>query len=944
MKIKFVLGSVLAAIGLMTTQNAVADDAVKTWKGTDYQEAVGKTVFLYNVGTGRFLVHGGDWGTQARLFNPDYGKSMTPTMNGDRYLFKTGVNTGAAAVLGCNVPDITSIHAWKGNNDQETFTILMDANEHYTGNNSVSGYRSWNFVPVDEGDGTFTYYMYEVLGPQSTTSFIYIKYEANGTTYYLNHNARFVAVDGDPSQDYRWLLQRYSNTNYYYVYYMNGNSQTWLTTSNSSATTSTNAYNRLYYYNGYIVDDQNNNNSTYYLKGTTNSSTAPSVNRQNDTGTRATAEMKTETNGNKYWLGAAYGENGPEDAVSGKGHEGDPVGKLVLLASGYDKAVWSTADPQENIDYACQLKAAETAYLDYDNEENMTVNRNMGTAVRVFNETTFVPVRDLYKWRIVTAEQILETLTEEEAGDAMTTNLTWMITDRGFERNDNNFFDGWKTGRVNVNGVTYSPNGRYGYTWGYATNKALQQKNYDNRPWNEPVRLKTEWTHKNNAIYGFMEFEGAGTVSTSITAPADGVYRISCYGYYKGGHPGYLFVSTKNPQGTTLVDPSEFKTINLEEFSATPFGNASKADEGSVTRASAGNYSGSGVMFAGVPFVNDYPDKPTFRKEIEITLKKDDVLYFGVGKNGATRSSSIGGYYYDTEYVAVDQFSIEYLGTSPVWFNEDKTSLDYLDEVNGGEYTNQTVRLHRDFKVGKWNSFVFPMSISAAQVRSAFGQQTKLAELAGLGVLSGNAGIIDFRTLPLPNEGTAITPGKLYLIMPENSPLTGANPDDNTKELTYYNLGRVSFKTSDFEATQEVILEKGGTGASEHNDAKSKATYVATSDFDNYTPTSTPENGVFTPAGAYVISDGKMYHLNRNTKIKGFRGWIEDINATPAKNFSLDGVYEQGTTAISNLLEDQNYYTDDNVYDISGRKVSKDVVNSLSKGMYIVKGKKVIIK
>ena len=938
----------------MTSADVSAQSTTR-WKGSDYNDAVGKTVFLYNVGTGRFIVHGGDWGTQVRLFNEDYGKSMTPTLSDGRYILKTGVNTGKAAVLGCNVPEITSIHAWKGNNDQETFTLIMDANENYSGTNGVSGQRNWHFVPVDAGDGTYTYYMYEELGGGTTTNFYYITFTSGSTTYYLTvTNNSAVGVTTDQSKAQRWTTANADGISY------TSNGTTYSLKRNGSEayvaqTGGTNAY----YYSKYGIYTVTSNYNRYYLKyesGEVAFETGANGNRF----TRSSQQSET-TGGTKYWLGAAYGENGPENAASGEGHEGDPVGKLCLLASGYDKAVWSTADPRTDTEYPCQLKGSETAYLNYDNATNKTVNRSMQTAVRVFNNDTFVPLNDLYKWRIVTEEEFMATLNMTDFGDGLSTNLTWMITDRGFERSDNTFFDGnigWKTGRVS--GVTYGSNGRYGQTWGFVSQGSNQQgRTYNGEPWNAPVRLTTEWVHKENAKYGFMEFEGAGTASTYITAPVAGVYRISCYGFYQGttDHPAYLFATTTNPQGTAPANTSSFITSNLEQVSGSPYRYNDKNSEGTAERNTSGGtttYTGSGVMLAGATFVNDFPNRDKFYREVEIKVEAGDKIYLGVGKNGATqRQFSYSGYYYDQEYVGVDQFNIHYLGTDdPILFDEDKENWDYLPATPDNADTRyRTIRLKRTFKTDKWNSFVFPYGMTAVQVRRAFGDQTRVAELDGLGTITDpasayNADVIDFKTIELPAEGVAIKANVFYLIKPSQ-----ALP----AEKNYYDMGTQIYKKESLPQTihtESYGIGEGALNAEGHNTIISKATYWATTNYDSFTNTNlgAVANGVYVPAKSYVISDSKMYYIKNANRIKGFRGWIEDVDATGGAKLALNGIIDENEiSGIDDILTDEDVpmlTVGSAIYDLSGRKVAVDAnqFGALPKGMYIVNGKKYIVK
>lgn len=68
---------------------------MRHWKGIDVTTVLGnneyatqgKRFFLYNVGTGRFVIDGGNWGMEARLFHDDFGRPLQ--------LMKDGfINTG----------------------------------------------------------------------------------------------------------------------------------------------------------------------------------------------------------------------------------------------------------------------------------------------------------------------------------------------------------------------------------------------------------------------------------------------------------------------------------------------------------------------------------------------------------------------------------------------------------------------------------------------------------------------------------------------------------------------------------------------------------------------------------------------------------------------------------------------------------------------------------
>ncbi len=848
MKIKFVLGSVLAAIGLLTTQNAVAQTGESNvrWKGTNVDNLPnGTKIYLYNVGTGRFVVHGGDWGSQARLFNEDYGKLMTYYKDGNTVQIRTGIETTANAVLGSNVPYVTTERGWNDKTDggvTQTLTVIMDAHGSYSGTNNNSGTRSLTFVPVTDETGVYTYYMYETLGSR---------------------------------------------------------------------------------------------NSSYYNANT------------------------------NFYIGAAYGENGADVAFKTDdnptgAHDGDPVGKICLLSSSFDKVVWSTAVPGTSTTYTCGVKNAALEGL---NAGTTTTQRSMATEVPIFNVDTKVSVSDLYKWRIVTEAQFNAAIDgTADVDDGLSANLTSMIADRGFERSDNSFFSttGWNVGRVKE--ATYTSSGtqengyRYGYTWGCVGTGGTTQNTTYREPWNAPVRLKAEFTDgykaKAEAKYGFMEFEGAGTVSTSFTAPVAGVYKISAWGFYSGANEAYLFATTTTPQvtsGDNIPSSSSFTKVALEKLTESPWLNADKKNRGDATNTKTHTL---GVMDAGIIFLNNYNDKARYLRELEITLTAGQTVWFGVGKDGATKSAydqyyNRNYYYHDTDWVGVDQFQIFYLGSDPAKLLDEDKTVPFSDNTYLGttNYKNRTVRLHRNFQREKWNSFVFPMNLTAVQVRSAFGDDTRVAKLDGLGTQSNNADIIDFVTVPLPAEGVAIEAGKFYLLRPTKLPTAGTSATDNKD---YYTMGSFTFSSG----SMIPVDESTRYNSAGHNSIEVRGTYYSSFDYTSGSNKNPDKTGPYVPAGSYVfgMKNGvyTVYYTQSDLKTKGFRAWIVDVESQQAKAFkmAINGVSDE-TTAIEDVLVNTGVVINSPVvYDMSGRRVAESVnqLNTLPKGIYIVNGKKYVVK
>ena len=103
------------------------------------------------------------------------------------------------------------------------------------------------------------------------------------------------------------------------------------------------------------------------------------------------------------------------------------------------------------------------------------------------------------------------------------------------------------------------------------------------------------------------------------------------------------------------------------------------------------------------------------------------------------------------------------------------------------------------------------------------------------------------------------------------------------------------------------------------------------------------------PAHAYVVNNGNMYHLSSDwNNFVGTSWYITITDAqgnAKALSFSFDG--DSSTTAIENVTrqEDAAVQTDGFVYNLSGQRVgTRNNMSNLSSGIYIVAGKKVVVK
>jgi hypothetical protein len=196
-------------------------------------------------------------------------------------------------------------------------------------------------------------------------------------------------------------------------------------------------------------------------------------------------------------------------------------------------------------------------------------------------------------------------------------------------------------------------------------------------------------------------------------------------------------------------------------------------------------------------------------------------------------------------------------------------------------------------------------------------------------------------------------------LKPTKSPAFGVDPKGNEKE--YYELGRKFFSINDepdtythdrlVVATKMLDTLKIASLDGKH-DGTAGVNYIQTPGYANFRVsggyyTGTEADGIYAPKGSYVVSKNTIVHLNKDNPLKGFRGWINLSGAvdSDSKEYNVFGMFEEepGSGSTTGLPRIVLFGEDEAVYDISGRKVGT-LGDQLKKGLYIVKGKKYLVK
>lgn len=237
----------------------------------------------------------------------------------------------------------------------------------------------------------------------------------------------------------------------------------------------------------------------------------------------------------------------------------------------------------------------------------------------------------------------------------------------------------------------------------------------------------------------------------------------------------------------------------------------------------------------------------------------------------------------------------------------DKDNATTIEGLTVGNQYNVT--LNRKFGADKWYSVVLPFSVSQKQMKSVFGDGVKVLHYSDVTGTDLNL---------FEHFYQMIVGGTPVLVKPAKDV---TNPVFSNVTLT--NKKVVDIENSGFKCT----------GSWDNVDFPEYSYFIdaKTNSFYQYDPTKVETNTVKPHAGA-------------------FRSWvIASENASTAKQLTMhiNGIEEQGeTTAIWNAISgnDDAEVASKGIYSLSGQKMNAADTSSLPKGIYIVNGKKFIVK
>lgn len=642
---------------------------------------------------------------------------------------------------------------------------------------------------------------------------------------------------------------------------------------------------------------------------------------------------------------------------------------MLFMDRGGSKVTFKQGKGYSETSKVYLVNIADQGYLTaYPDDENKICNYT-GEA------TSGTKEYDNQLWKIITKNEYYKLLKTAPANMKSVVDASFLITCPDFRINDTDAAK-WIIGGENlpndVNSHVYFGDKKMHKTYNLISNTKDES-------WTG--RTEAHQAYYGQYFYCYTKGLRGFTFYQDVKIHKAGWFLLRCNGFStsnssesiaKNGKPlANLFITVVDAHGNPIN----------EKFSTATLNGVSQAD----AEVLGNTYEGAGIghaFFEG-KYENQVQvclDKAPNGKEI--TSDNPVTLRIGFYIDSTDKSEADAN-----ELTAVDNFKLLYAGprrNSELILDEESTDLRYLTEA-ADEYKNTVLHLNRKLNANMWNSLILPVDLTWGQMKRTFGDAVKVAKLAALTENS-----VQFVTVePKNDDDVMVTAFEPYIVFP---PYTQVKSAPYTVEHFYTSKGEdnSSWLGTNYESSSDDKNRLTKTVPADHYDItmvtldrEKLKNYVNTTNWESTTTFSatggghgtmvckgtmakTYDNGKIISGrddlnGDYFMYKGKLIQVPHGYKdngerysygLKAFRCWFELTDKTSGKpslvSLLIDGV-EDSTTGIADIhcSTDCTSYKRgiDGVFNINGQMVRRSCsLEGLPKGMYVVDGKKIIIR
>lgn len=442
--------------------------------------------------------------------------------------------------------------------------------------------------------------------------------------------------------------------------------------------------------------------------------------------------------------------------------------------------------------------------------------------------------------------------------------------------------------------------------------------------------------------FNVAEIKGeTNRLSQTITGLPAGMYRVTCQAFYYDVADGtatdgscYLFanaqretlrprcdISQYNPEGKNSSEWVRYQRNSGNGFSITyAYDNVeisgTKVYDHTFCTSDANGMPTDGMAAAKL---FNYTETNCLN-EVYVSIREGEDLVIDINKGTASG------------WVAADNFRLYYLGNYESVLDEDALPSQALAD----NIFNTNISLRRTLG-DKWTSIVLPFDLTQKQFDEAFSESATISELVGIDP-SYEYRILFKKKQRVADDEVYMEAGKHYIMSGACAPKY-----DEGQEYSFIINNNSSLLTK-VSGPLYQLSNINRLGPTPH---------AALYDLMVH-----PSGNAYDHSETHEMAGGNMYHLTADTKLYGFRAYIQE---TDAEGVPLNA--QQSPSRLSMRITDEGGQTTDistvetdgtaartvhasAVYDLTGRAVRLGTTSTdgLPKGIYIVDGRKTVVR
>ena len=580
------------------------------------------------------------------------------------------------------------------------------------------------------------------------------------------------------------------------------------------------------------------------------------------------------------------------------------------------------------------------------------------------------------EWKVITKNEYYLLFSTAPANMKSVVDASFLITCPDFRINDTDAAK-WKIGGENL------PNDVKSHVY-FGDKKMYKTYNVIGNTKDESWKGRTEAHQQKYGQYFYCYAKGLSGFNfyQDVKVHKAGWFLLRCNGFStanssenikQNGKPlANLFITVLDAKGNPIAD----------KYSTAAFNGVSQADAEALGKT----YEGAGIGHAF--FEGEYENQVQICLD-DKTISNDNPVTLRIGFYvDSTDKSEVDA----NELTAVDEFKLLYAGprrNPELILDEESTDLRYLTEAKD-EYKNSVLHLNRKLNDNMWNSLILPVDLTWGQMKRTFGDAVKVAKLTALTENS-----VQFVTVePKNDDDVMVTAFEPYIVFP---PYTQVKSAEYTVEHFYTSEGEdnSSWLGTNYESSSDDNNRLTKTVPADHYDItmvsldrKKLNDYVNATNWESTTTVSATGGGMVCKGtmaktydkdengknkiisgrddlnGDFFMYKGKLIQVPSGNKenggerysygLKAFRCWFELTDNVSAGGTAvpvsllIDGV-EDSTTGIADIHGGTGCTSYkrgiDGVFNMNGQMVRRgSSLVGLPKGLYVVDGKKMIIR